>query len=126
MAESIDALKRLAQQVRNAGQEGENTAERVGRVLVGTIENIELTTTKFKGYFTSVGSLTDKYSNPLQGDFAWVGESYPGTVYDVVNDQWHDTGATPDIGSVDLADYYKRSDIDSMKEVVKSVTEVTI
>lgn len=126
MAESIDALKRLAQQVRNAEQEGENTAERVGRVLVGTIENIELKTTRFKGYYNSVGSLTDEYSNPSQGDFAWVGEPYPGTVYDVVNNQWHDTGAAPDIGSVNLADYYKKSDIDSMKEIIKSVTEVTI
>lgn len=40
MADSVDILKKLAQQVRNATQEGENTAERVGRVLVGIIENL--------------------------------------------------------------------------------------
>lgn len=42
MADSVDILKKLAQQVRNATQEGENTAERVGRVLVGIIENLSL------------------------------------------------------------------------------------
>ena len=40
MADCVDILKKLAQQVRNATQEGENTAERVGRVLVGIIENL--------------------------------------------------------------------------------------
>lgn len=40
MADSVDILKKLAQQVRNATQEGENTAERVGRVLVGILENL--------------------------------------------------------------------------------------
>lgn len=40
MADSVDILKKLAQQVRNATQEEENTAERVGRVLVGIIENL--------------------------------------------------------------------------------------
>lgn len=40
MADSVDILKKLAQQVRNATQEGENTAERIGRVLVGIIENL--------------------------------------------------------------------------------------
>ena len=40
MADSVDILKKLAQQVRNATQEGENTAERVGRVLVGILEKL--------------------------------------------------------------------------------------
>lgn len=40
MADSVDILKKLAKQVRNATQEGENTAERVGRVLVGILENL--------------------------------------------------------------------------------------
>lgn len=40
MSDTIDILKKLALQVRNATQEGENTAERVGRVLVGILENL--------------------------------------------------------------------------------------
>lgn len=38
MADSIDILKKLALQVRNASEAGENTAERVGRTLVGILE----------------------------------------------------------------------------------------
>lgn len=40
MADSIDILKKLALQVRNASAAGENTAERVGRTLVGIIEHL--------------------------------------------------------------------------------------
>ena len=40
MADTIETLKQLAQQVRNATAEGENTAERVGRTLVGIIEHL--------------------------------------------------------------------------------------
>lgn len=40
MTDSIDILKKLALQVRNASAAGENTAERVGRTLVGIIEHL--------------------------------------------------------------------------------------
>lgn len=40
MADNIDILKKLALQVRNASSAGENTAERVGRTLVGILELI--------------------------------------------------------------------------------------
>lgn len=40
MADSIDILKKLALQVRNASAAGENTAERVGRTLIGIIEHL--------------------------------------------------------------------------------------
>ena len=40
MSDSIDVLKRLALLIRNATMDGENTAERVGRTLVGIIEHL--------------------------------------------------------------------------------------
>ena len=40
MADSIETLKELALLIRNATKTGENTAERVGRTLVGIIENL--------------------------------------------------------------------------------------
>ncbi|WP_277232023.1 hypothetical protein [Phocaeicola salanitronis] len=40
MSDSIDILKRLALLIRNATMDGENTAERVGRTLVGIIEHL--------------------------------------------------------------------------------------
>lgn len=41
MADTIDALKKLANLVRYASASGENTAERVGRLLVGILEKLE-------------------------------------------------------------------------------------
>lgn len=35
MSDSVDILKKLALQVRNASTEGENTAERIGRIFIG-------------------------------------------------------------------------------------------
>ena len=40
MSDTLDILKTLALQVRNASSAGENTAERIGRTLVGIIENL--------------------------------------------------------------------------------------
>ncbi|WP_321479773.1 carbohydrate binding domain-containing protein [uncultured Bacteroides sp.] len=40
MTDTIDILKKLALQVRNAVDPAENTAERVGRLLVGILENL--------------------------------------------------------------------------------------
>lgn len=40
MADSIETLKELALLIRNATKTGENTAERVGRTLVGIVENL--------------------------------------------------------------------------------------
>ena len=41
MSDSVDILKKLALQVRNASTEGENTAERIGRIFIGIVENMD-------------------------------------------------------------------------------------
>ena len=41
MADTLDTLKKLALQIRNASAEGENTAERVGRTFIGILELIQ-------------------------------------------------------------------------------------
>ena len=41
MSDSVDILKKLALQVRNASAEGENTAERIGRIFIGILENTD-------------------------------------------------------------------------------------
>ena len=52
MSDSIDVLKRLALLIRNATMDGENTAERVGRTLVGIIEHLnELPLDEFYNIF---------------------------------------------------------------------------
>lgn len=41
MSDSVDILKKLALQVRNASTEGENTAEKIGRIFIGILENMD-------------------------------------------------------------------------------------
>ena len=41
MSDTIDILKGIAAQIRKASEQGENTAERVGRALVGILELID-------------------------------------------------------------------------------------
>ena len=43
MGDTLDILRQIALQVRNASAPAENTAERVGRVLVGILENLSQT-----------------------------------------------------------------------------------
>lgn len=80
--------------------------------LNADLEKVKSATTKFKGYFTSETGLKSKYPSPQVEDTAWVGETYPGTVYDVqVAGSWHNTGKAPDTGSVDLQDYAKKAEL---------------
>lgn len=80
------------------------------------LEKVKSSTTKFKGYFTSESSLKDKYPSPQSGDTAWVGEPYPGKVYDVQSGQWHNTNTAPDTGSVELNDYVNKTEFEENKQ----------
>lgn len=102
--------------------------------LNADLEKVKSATTKFKGYFTSETGLKSKYPSPQVGDTAWVGETYPGTVYDVqVAGSWHNTGKAPDTGSVDLQDYAKKEELTelegqlgSLEEKVEGIGEVDL
>lgn len=80
------------------------------------LEKVKSSTTKFKGYFTSESSLKDKFPSPQSGDTAWVGEPYPGKVYDVQSGQWHNTNTAPDTGSVELNDYVNKTEFEENKQ----------
>lgn len=80
------------------------------------MEKVKSSTTKFKGYFTSESSLKDKYPSPQSGDTAWVGEPYPGKVYDVQSGQWHNTNTVPDTGSIELNDYVNKTEFEENKQ----------
>lgn len=101
--------------------------------LNADLEKVKSATTKFKGYFTSETGLKSKYPSPQVGDTAWVGETYPGTVYDVQAGSWHNTGKAPDTGSVDLQDYAKKAELTelegqlgSLEEKVEGIGEVDL
>lgn len=80
------------------------------------LEKVKSSTTKFKGYFTSESSLKSTFPSPKSGDTAWVGEPYPGKVYDVQSGQWHNTNTAPDTGSVDLNDYVNKTEFEENKQ----------
>lgn len=90
------------------------------------LEKVKSATTKFRGYFTSEAGLKSKYPSPQVGDTAYVGEPYPGTVYDVQTDgQWHNTEKAPDTDSVDLTDYAKKAELVELEGKVGGVGYVT-
>lgn len=90
------------------------------------LEKLKNSTTKFKGYFTSESNLKNKLPSPKRGDIAFVGEPYPGNVYDVLTDgSWHNTTKAPETGSVDLQDYVTKDDFEaSQKEQDDKLTEL--
>lgn len=90
------------------------------------LEKLKNSTTRFKGYFTSESNLKNKFPSPKRGDIAFVGEPYPGNVYDVLTDgSWHNTAKAPETGSVDLQDYVTKDDFDaSQKEQDDKLTEL--
>lgn len=83
------------------------------------LEKVKSSTTKFKGYFTTETALKNAYQSPKEGDTAYVGEPYPGTVYDVqVAGTWHNTGTAPDTEAVDLTEYAKKEEITDVSNSV--------
>lgn len=83
------------------------------------LEKVKSATTKFRGYFTSESVLKQKYPSPQVGDTAYVGEPYPGTVYDVqVAGTWHNTGKVPDTETVDLTEYAKKEELTELENNV--------
>ena len=105
MSDSLDKLKGLAQQIRNATLQGENTAERVGRVLEGTVQAVEDMSVRNKGYFTDSSKLTSAYPSAQVGDQAYVGTSYPYAIWRWNGSAWEDTGGTGGDETLNLNDY---------------------
>ena len=105
MSDSLDTLKGLAQQIRNATLQGENTAERVGRVLEGTVQAVEDMSVRNKGYFTNSSKLTSAYPSAQVGDQAYVGTSYPYAIWRWNGSAWEDTGGTGGDETLKLNDY---------------------
>nr|DAU53031.1 MAG TPA: hypothetical protein [Caudoviricetes sp.] len=90
------------------------------------MEKLKNSTTRFKGYFTNETNLKNKFPSPKRGDIAFVGEPYPGNVYDVLTDgSWHNTAKAPETSSVDLQDYVTKDDFEaSQKEQDDKLTEL--
>lgn len=78
------------------------------------IDGLEGRTIRSKGLFPTQAALTAAYPSPIVGDYAYVGDSLPATIYDcVTNGTWHNTGQTGGSESVPLNDYPTRSEMET-------------
>lgn len=85
---------------------------------------------KNKGYYSSVEALSRLHPDPRKGSRAYVGDSYPYSIYvwDDDNGVWVDSGETGGTETVPLGEYYKMNQVDAYfvsKEDIKeySTTE---
>lgn len=84
------------------------------------VEKLKNATTRFKGYFSNEQKLKETHPTPKEGDFSWVGSPFPGTIYDVVDAQWHNTEGIPDTDSVNLNEYYTKEEINSKNQEIQN------
>lgn len=81
------------------------------------LTSLKSSTTNFKGYFTDISSLQSAFPNPKDGQSAWVGSPYPGTVYKANSGSWTNTSEVPSVPEVELNDYYDKMQVDSMMKL---------
>lgn len=105
MAKTYEELLAGATQIKNNELPESNTHSLVGGQLVDMVEKqkedserIDNVSKSHKGYFQTLEQLKAKYPTPKEGETAWVGEPYPGNVFDVVDGAWHDTGVPANEG----------------------------
>lgn len=105
MAKTYEELLAGATQIKNNELPESNTHSLVGGQLVDMVEKqkedserIDNVSKSHKGYFQTLEQLKAKYPTPKEGETAWVGEPYPGNVYDVVDGAWHDTSVPANEG----------------------------
>ncbi len=102
--------------IKSKGNWGEMAADLNANFAAVTaeLEKLKATNVKFKGYFTSEKTLMASFPSPSPGDTAWVGEVYPGTVYECkATGAWSNTGKIPSTPSVQLADYARKELVNS-------------
>lgn len=77
------------------------------------VEKVKSSTVRFKGFFTSFAGLSSACPTPGVGDTAWVGNTYPGMVYECKSaGVWANTNKAPVTPSVELTDYAKTELLD--------------
>ena len=88
------------------------------------MEKVKNATTRNKGYFKTVEALESAFPTASEGDKAYVGATYPYTVYNYIGGVWTTDGATGGDESVNLGDYYTKEDTDALiKESEEALKE---
>ena len=77
------------------------------------VEKLKNSTTRNKGYFSSEDALKSAYPTASDGDIAYVGSNYPYQIWKWNGTAWTNSGQTGGDESVNLGDYYTKSEIDN-------------
>lgn len=122
MAKDLTALRQQADTIRNEKTKNANTAERIGGMFADMLDYMDENSSggNYKGYFQNATLLNEKYPNPANGDYAWVGEPYPGNVYNVVDGKWHDTGEKAE-GGLDPSEFATKEELNNKQDNISSI-----
>lgn len=72
-----------------------------------------------KGLFPSIADLRSAYPSPVVGDWAVVGSTIPGLVYECrTNGSWVSTGQQGGGGDVDLAGYLSSTKLTTVTDIL--------
>ena len=105
MPKDIQTIKSQFQVIQNETIESANTAIRVGGAGYDLAEYVGENRTGIIPHFNTEAELNASRPNPSNGEQAWVGTPYPGTVWNVVDGIWTDTTVVPDVNTVNLNSY---------------------
>lgn len=83
------------------------------------VEKVKQNAIRNKGLFSTEKALHAAVPSPVVGDWAVVGDTIPGPIYDCkIKGEWSSTGTTGGGGSVDLSDILKAEEIDDVASIL--------
>lgn len=101
-----------------------DAAERINHnnlKIATELAKLGASTYKNKGYFASAESLISAYPSASAGSIAYVGSSYPYTIYTWNGNAWVNSGETGGDESVNLGDYYTKEETERVVEEYHTV-----
>lgn len=89
------------------------------RALNVDVEKAKNASVKAKGLFPTIADLRAAYPSPVKGDWAVVGSTIPGLVYECrTNGTWVSTGKQGGGGDIDLTGYITSTKITDITEIL--------
>lgn len=83
------------------------------------VEKVKQNSVRNKGLFSTVEALQAAVPSPVVGDWAVVGDTIPGPIYQCkTKGTWSATGTTGGGGSVDLNGYLTAEEIDDVTSIL--------
>lgn len=83
------------------------------------VEKVKNSTTKAKGLFSTYDFLKKSCPSPKIGDWAIVGNTIPGEIYECKTaGEWEPTGQTGGGGEVDLTEYLTATEITDITTIL--------